>query len=173
MTTKTPKETTSNTNTATTVASAVVLVVVGGGIAAYSMLNKAPVAPSPAPTVMTTTPSATTPAVITTPSPAQTVVSSYKNGSYEVIGQYTSPGGPEQINVTLTLTNNIITDASVEAQATLPISQRFQGMFIEGFKEYVIGKNIDAVNLSVTSGSSLTPKGFNDALAKIKAQAKA
>ncbi|MBP7057015.1 FMN-binding protein [Candidatus Gracilibacteria bacterium] len=161
--------TTKNTATATTVASAVVLVVVAGGITAYSMLNKAAVAP----TVATTTPTATTPAVITPSTPAQAVVSSYKNGVYDMVGQYTSPGGPEQIDVKLTLTNNIITDATVGAKATLPISQRFQGMFIEGFKEYVVGKNIDEVNLGITSGSSLTPKGFNDALAKIKAQAKA
>jgi len=35
----------------------------------------------------------------------------------------------------------------------------------------VIGKNIADVQLSRVSGSSLTPEGFNNALATIKSQA--
>jgi hypothetical protein len=40
------------------------------------------------------------------------------------------------------------------------------------YKQYVVGKKIDEVQLTKVSGSSLTPQGFNDALAKIKAEAK-
>jgi 23S rRNA (uracil1939-C5)-methyltransferase len=35
----------------------------------------------------------------------------------------------------------------------------------------VVGKNIEELNLTVVNGSSLTPKGFMDALAKIKVDA--
>ena len=36
----------------------------------------------------------------------------------------------------------------------------------------VVGKNIDEVAITKVAGSSLTPKGFTDALEKIKADAK-
>ena len=104
--------------------------------------------------------------------PADVTKSSvYKDGSYSVTGNYISPGGPEEINVTVTLKNDVITDATVISQATRLNSVKFQGMFVSGFKTFVVGKKIDDVQLSKVSGSSLTPSGFNDALAKIKSQA--
>ena len=69
--------------------------------------------------------------------------------------------------------NDVITDATVISNATRPNSVIFQGKFISGFKTLVVGKNIDEVHLDKVSGSSLTPGGFNDALAKIKLEAKA
>ncbi len=96
----------------------------------------------------------------------------YKDGTYEVKGNYTSPGGPEEIDVKLTLTHNLITDATVVSEATRSMSQKFQGEFVDNYKPLVIGKNINEVILTKVSGSSLTPKGFNDAVEKIKQQAK-
>lgn len=97
----------------------------------------------------------------------------YKDGTYTVTGNYTSPGGPEEIEVTLTLEGDIITDADVVSKAERPISKEKQTAFIGGFKPLVVGKNIDEVKLDKVSGSSLTPKGFNDALDKVKSEAKA
>ncbi len=37
----------------------------------------------------------------------------------------------------------------------------------------VVGKKIDEVQLTKVAGSSLTPKGFMDALEKVKTEAKA
>lgn len=98
--------------------------------------------------------------------------SSYKNGSYSAIGDYVSPGGSEQIGVKITLKDGIIVDAEVESKAERPKSVQFQGIFVANFKTFVIGKNIDEVKLDKVSGSSLTPKGFNDAVEKIKTEAK-
>lgn len=98
--------------------------------------------------------------------------SAYKNGTYTQVGDYVSPGGPETIKVTVTLTDGKITDAVVEPQAFRPISKEKQADFTANFKPFVIGKNIDEVMLTKVSGSSLTPKGFNDALNKIKTEAK-
>ena len=95
----------------------------------------------------------------------------YKNGSYSATGNYISPGGSEQIIVDVTLKDDVITDATVVPQATRREAIRFQGMFTSGFKQFVVGRKIDDVQLSKVSGSSLTPGGFNDALAKIKSQA--
>lgn len=96
----------------------------------------------------------------------------YKNGTYTAVGKYNSPAGPETINVSLTLTNDIVTDATVVSLAPDAHSQRYQGYFISGYKQYVVGKNIDSINLvGDISGSSLTPKGFDDALTTIKSEA--
>lgn len=118
-----------------------------------------------------------TPVVSTPPTPVATIpknyTSVYKNGNYSATGSYDSPGGTENVSVSLTLTNDIITNVSVTSGAYDRRSQSYQNIFIANYKQYVIGKNIASVNLGKISSSSLTPIGFNDALAKIKAQAKA
>lgn len=97
---------------------------------------------------------------------------SYKNGVYNVTGNYTSPGGPESIGVTLTLTDGKVTSAEVVSNAELPASKLNQAKFISGYEVLVVGKSIDEIKLDKVAGSSLTPKGFMDALEKVKSQAK-
>lgn len=96
----------------------------------------------------------------------------YKDGTYSATGSYKSPAGPEQIGVTLTLKNNIVTDATVTPEATAKRSVMMQNDFAANYKPLVVGKNINDINLTKVSGSSLTPAGFNDALANIESQAK-
>ncbi len=108
----------------------------------------------------------------TTPTTASQVASMYKDGNYDATGSYVSPGGEEEIEVKVTLKDDVITDATAISKATRPESKNYQGQFVDGFKAQVIGKNINEVNLTKVSGSSLTPKGFNDAISKIKAEAK-
>ena len=121
------------------------------------------------------TPTTQTPVVIpkqTKPSNTkQTTV--YKNGTYTADGSYMTPEGNVSINVTVTLANDIITDANVTSVSGDRTSVRYQNKFISGYKQYVVGQNIANVNLSRVSGSSLTPVGFNNALAQIKSKAKA
>ncbi len=108
------------------------------------------------------------------PVPTETTTSYlYKDGSYSTIGEYLSPAGEEQIGVQITLKDDVITDVAVEAKTKQAVSIKFQTIFVENFKPVVVGKKLDEVNLDKVSGSSLTPKGFNDAVAKIKVQAKA
>jgi uncharacterized protein with FMN-binding domain len=97
---------------------------------------------------------------------------SYKAGSYAVTGSYQSPAGAEELGVTLTIDQNgIIQEAKTETLATNPASKKWQDTFSSGFSAQVVGKSINEVSLDIVNGSSLTPKGFNDALQKIKAQA--
>lgn len=97
----------------------------------------------------------------------------YKDGNYSATGSYMSPGGPDQVGVEITLKKDIVTDITVTPKPGDNTSAKYQAKFMSGYKALVVGKNIADVNLTKVSGSSLTPKGFNDALAKIKAQAKA
>ena len=109
----------------------------------------------------------------TTEIPQETTTSYlYKDGVYKTIGNYTSPGGAEQIDVTLTVKNDVITSATVISLAVRPESKLNQGKFLSGYQTLVVGKKLDEVVLTKVSGSSLTPKGWNEAIAEIQTQAK-
>ena len=95
-----------------------------------------------------------------------------EDGIYEADGAYTSPAGDETIGVSVTLEDGKIIAATVEAHATHSVSSKLQNLFIEGYEEEVIGKNIADVELDVVNGSSLTPQGFNDALDQIIEEAR-
>lgn len=97
--------------------------------------------------------------------------SSYKDGTYSATGNYVSPGGAREIEVSITIADGKITDSTFVGKAEDPQSKRFQGEFSQGYKAMIVGKNIDEVELTKVSGSSLTPQGFNDALTKIKTEA--
>jgi hypothetical protein len=163
----------------------VVLVALPIGVLAYMSAQRRALAPASselavaAPTTSaeptpSTTPVATPEATKeTAPAPTPAVKKTvYQDGRYSAIGEYRSPAGPEEIAVVLTLQNDKITEVSVEPKATIPKSVFYQDVFVKNFQPLVLGKNIDEVQLDKVSSSSLTPKGFNDALAKIKADAK-
>ena len=136
----------------------------------------APISQTPPTTPVSTTPAPVTTSVSQTPPPVDTTKKStsvYKDGTYTATGSYMSPGGQDQITITLTLANDIITDTSAVSGANDGTSNRYQNRFISGYKQYVVGKNIASVNLTRVSGSSLTSKGFSDALKQIETQAKA
>lgn len=105
--------------------------------------------------------------------PSNTQSSVYKDGTYTAIGSYLSPGGPDKISVTLTLKNDIVTDVTATAMPGDRESAQYQNKFLSGYKAQVVGQNIATLHLTKVSGSSLTPKGFNDAVAQIQVQAKA
>lgn len=118
------------------------------------------------------TTSATTPAT----TPAKTTgqaTATYKDGTYSATGSYMSPGGLDHVDVTLTLKSDIVTDVSVTPKPGDATSAHYQGIFVANYKQYVVGKDISTVKLDKVSGSSLTGKGFNDAVTQIEAQAKA
>ncbi|MBA3724323.1 MAG: calcium-binding protein [Candidatus Levybacteria bacterium] len=118
-----------------------------------------------------TTTSESTGTNVTTNDENPTQEGTYKDGKYTAVGNYTSPGGEEELGVTLTVASGVVTDAIVEVKATRPISKARQTDFAANYKTQVIGKNIDEIQLTKVSGSSLSPKGFNDAVTQIKAEA--
>ncbi len=120
---------------------------------------------------------------VATPTPAaaaanaspvsSSVASMYKDGTYNATGSYDSPGGRETVSLRVTLRGGAVADSAVTTTGGTPTGKQYQGEFIAGYKAFVTGKNIDAIRLSKVSGSSLTSEGFNNALAKIRIQAKA
>ncbi len=103
---------------------------------------------------------------------AEQTGSSYKDGAYSSEGSYQSPSGQEKLSIDIILANNIITSVKFTGLATDRTSKMWQDKFASGLNTAIVGKKISDVNLDNVNGSSLTPIGFNVALAKIKSQAK-
>jgi len=102
----------------------------------------------------------------------QSSASAYKDGTYSTVAKYMSPGGPDQISVSITIAKNVVTAANVISGAGDNTSQIHQDRFISGYKPYVIGQPISTLNLSRVSGASLTTAAFDNALNQIRTQAK-
>ncbi|WP_101844680.1 FMN-binding protein [Zhihengliuella sp. ISTPL4] len=97
----------------------------------------------------------------------------YTDGTYTADGSYQTPETVEEITVTLTLADGVVTEVEVTGDPQAPETERYQGEFIDGISDEVVGKPIDELNVSRVAGSSLTSGGFNDAVESIKEQAAA
>ncbi len=84
---------------------------------------------------------------------------------------YLTPQRTEQkIAVTLTLKDGVVADANVvyeDGKGQNGFQQRFDGTY----KPEVVGKSLANISLSRVGGASLTSKAFNEAVAKISAEA--
>lgn len=98
-------------------------------------------------------------------------VAAYKDGTYTASGSYRTPESVETINVSITISSNVVTTSSVAGNAVERVSAAYISDFENSYKRYVTGKKLSDIQLSRVSGSSLTSNGFNAALIKIKAEA--
>ncbi len=145
---------------------AIIILAAIAGTLFYTNTPKAPVSTNAEQKVETT---ATDPAPTNTSS---AIAAAYKDGTYSATGEYRSPAGQETVDITLTLTGGTVTAATFVGHAQNPGSINNQEKFKNGFQALVVGKPIDSIALNVVNGSSLTPKGFMDALKKVEAEAK-
>lgn len=99
--------------------------------------------------------------------------SDYKDGSYTATGSYQNPETVASVDVTVTLKDDIITAVEVTGSAKGGESAQYQSAFIGGIADQVVGKDIDEISVDRVAGSSLTSGGFNAAIEKIKAEARA
>jgi uncharacterized protein with FMN-binding domain len=97
----------------------------------------------------------------------------YADGTYTADGTYSTPESVETISVTVTLEGDVITDVEVTGDPQKRESEQYQGQFIGGIADVVVGEDIDDIQVSRVAGSSLTSGGFNDAIDAIKAEAAA
>ena len=99
---------------------------------------------------------------------SDTSAPAYEDGTYTAEGTYSTPESVETISVTVTLENDVITAVEVTGNPSKPESKVYQGKFIGGIADEVVGKDIDEISVSRVAGSSLTSSGFNDAIETIK-----
>jgi uncharacterized protein with FMN-binding domain len=123
-----------------------------------------------------TTPEAT-PAATTAPGPATSDAASgdstYADGTYTAEGSYATPESVETIVVTVTLQDDVVTAVEVTGDPQKSESAQYQGEFIGGIADVVVGQEIDSLSVSRVAGSSLTSGGFNQAIETIKSEAAA
>lgn len=97
----------------------------------------------------------------------------YADGTYTAEGSYQTPETLETVSVTLTLADDTVTDVEVTGEPIAPESKNYQGQFIDGISDVVVGKKLDELDVDRVAGSSLTSGGFNKAVAAIKDEAAA
>ncbi len=113
-------------------------------------------------------PDTTTPATNETPQ----TIHDYRDGTYEMTVTYQTPMRAEySLDVSLTVVKDIVTGAGIvysNGAEKDPNAQKFEA----AYRTEVIGKDIDALNISRVGGASLTTAAFNNALIAIKTNAK-
>ncbi|KQQ65798.1 hypothetical protein [Microbacterium sp. Leaf320] len=97
----------------------------------------------------------------------------YADGTYTADGSYQTPETVESISVTLTIADGVVSEVEVTGDPQARESEQYQGQFIDGISDEVVGKSLDELNVSRVAGSSLTSGGFNEAVDSIKEQAAA
>ena len=150
-------------------AALIVIILVGIAATAVIVINTNQSDDTTAPTTSESTTTEDAP----TTTPSETATGDYKDGTYSATGSYSSPGGRESIELTVTIKDGVITSTSMVANARSGEAEEYQADFAAGYKSLVVGKNVDEVSLSRVAGSSLTSNGFNDALDQIKSDAEA
>ncbi|MCC7197849.1 FMN-binding protein [Candidatus Peregrinibacteria bacterium] len=133
--------------------------------------------PPPATTPTSTTESATETQTTTqattesTPSESSTPIV-IADGTYTTKGNYRSPAQSEDVEFSFTIKANTVESVELTKGSTIPNSQKFQGLFMEGIKKEIIGKKLSEIGtFDRVNGSSLTPKGFNQAMTELKQKA--
>lgn len=97
----------------------------------------------------------------------------YADGTYTADGSYQTPETVETISVTLTIADGLVSEVEVTGDPQARESEQYQGQFIDGISDEVVGKSLDDIEVDRVAGSSLTSGGFNDAVESIKEQAAA
>jgi uncharacterized protein with FMN-binding domain len=96
----------------------------------------------------------------------------YKDGEYTQVGSYVSPGGTEEIGVSLTLEKDVVTAVTTEPMPSNPTAKLYQERFSGGIQDQIVGKKLDELKVDKVAGSSLTSGGFAEATDLIKSEAK-
>ena len=96
----------------------------------------------------------------------------FQDGEYTATGSYIPPSNTkEEVTVSLTLSDGVVTELNVSTSGNHPTSKRYQAEFTDGVQNEVVGKPIDELNVDKIASSSLTSSGFNKALDTIMNEA--
>lgn len=96
----------------------------------------------------------------------------FQDGEYTATGTYIPPSNTkEEVTVSLSLSDGVVTDLEVSTSGNHPTSKRYQAEFTDGVQQEVVGKPLDEVKVDKIASSSLTSSGFNKALDAIMNEA--
>lgn len=98
----------------------------------------------------------------------------FSNGTYQAtLSYYVPKGHPDEITVTLTLADDIVTDLEIGHYASNGESEKHQARFKQDFDETeIIGKSLTDVAPSRIGGATITSKAFENTLLSIADEAK-
>lgn len=99
-------------------------------------------------------------------------ISLYRNGRYTATGHYLTPGGNESIAVSIDVQADAVAASAIQVEATSPTARQFQQQFRTTIASHITARPLSTLSVSRVSGASLTSLGFNDALAKVRQEAK-
>ncbi|GIG39955.1 hypothetical protein [Cellulomonas phragmiteti] len=89
------------------------------------------------------------------------------DGTFRGSGGYETPGGRQQIDVTVVLDDGRVTAVRVDPAATNATSRHFQERFASAVVDAVVGRPLDEVAVDRLAGSSSTGAGFMAALDQV------
>ncbi len=103
---------------------------------------------------------------------APAAASPFRDGRYDAVGRYATPGGDESIEVAVQVSGGVVIAADVRTEALSPTALQFQEQFRQHVTVQVVGRNLAEVSVSRVAGASLTSVGFDGALTQIKSAAR-
>ncbi len=98
---------------------------------------------------------------------------SLKDGTYTTTSDYQVPHGSEELQVSITLKDGVVTASTVQNSENNFDSAQYQEEFAAAYKSHVVGQKISSLQLGTISGASDTTSAFNDALSQITSKAQA
>jgi hypothetical protein len=107
------------------------------------------------------------------PPTEETPNTSFVDGSYTTETAYFTPRRTQHVmDVTLTIENDVVTDASILWDGAVAPKTPSHSGFDAAYKEEVIGKSLSMIDLSRVGGASLTSDAFNEAVDTIQSEAR-
>lgn len=94
----------------------------------------------------------------------------YRDGTYDIKGQY-GPIGEDTIDVHVTVSQGNISDVAIEGHPATSISKEHQDNFASHIGDAVIGKPLKGLSVDTVAGASWTTEAFNKALTVVREEA--
>ncbi len=118
------------------------------------------VAPAPVENPTPTPTETATGAPVTVTTPPVTATPAPQTFTRKQVVSYGSPGGNEEVEFEVTVTDGIISAAKAASLATNDGGKYNQGNFIKGLTAAVVGKKAKDLNVDAIGGASLTTAAF-------------
>ncbi len=98
----------------------------------------------------------------------ETIALAVADGIYSQNVTYATPGGNENVNMTISVENDVVNTVSITAASPNPISAGFISKVNAALPELVVGKKITALDIpKQIAGSSLTTAAFKQYVADV------